>query len=161
MRLLRLLLALGLSTALLAACGDGEDAPDPSAAVPMSPTPSVPTATPSPAVEPSSTGEDDPRAIALVLGLCSVEADLAADDVESAEATFEDEVHDPLHEIGDEVEEVDRGTAADLLEAKQRVESGFAEPAPAAELTAEVEVLLEATWAALEALGLGAPACPA
>ena len=134
----RVVLALALCLTLLAACGSE----------------GTPEATPSPA-------SGDLGKTELVLGLCAVQGSLEAGDVEGAEVTFEDEVHEPLHELADEAESADREAAADLLEAKQRVEAGFAASTPASELTADVAALLAATSAAMETLGLQAPACPA
>lgn len=97
----------------------------------------------------------------LVLGLCAVQIALEAGDVEGAEATFANEVHEPLHGLADDAEGADREVAADLLESKQRVEAGFADSASAAALARDLAALLDATRAVVEALDVGAPACPA
>jgi hypothetical protein len=55
----------------------------------------------------------------------------------------------------------DREATAGLLEAKQRVEADLAETELPQDFAADVEALIEATRAALGAIGLEAPACPA
>ena len=97
----------------------------------------------------------------LVLGLCAVQSALETGDVDGAEATFADEVHEPLHGLADDAEGADRKAAAGLLESKQRVEAGFAGSASATALARDLTALLDATRAVIEALELSAPACPA
>jgi len=160
-RTLHVLIMLTLSASLLAACGAGEEpTATPSPAAPSPVESASPLRSPSPEASPPPVVEDG-RAGGLVLGLCAVERALEAGDVDGAEVTFEDEVHEPLHELADDTEGVDRGAAADVLEAKQRVEAVFAGPAPATELARDVATLLHATRVALQALGLEAPACSA
>lgn len=132
---------LGLAL-LAAACGsdgsDGEDA----------------TAVPSGALGPVT-----PEAAAeAVRGLCDV---AGATDRDDAEATFLDRSHDTLHVIAAATEVRDRGAAADLLEAKQRVESDLAGGELPAGFASDVRALIGATRAALDAIGLDAPSCPA
>jgi len=55
----------------------------------------------------------------------------------------------------------DRGAAADLLEAKQRVEADLAGADLPPEFADHVGALLDATGAALDTIGLDAPDCPA
>jgi hypothetical protein len=93
-----------------------------------------------------------------VRGLCALEP--ATDRVE-AEATFLDRSHATLHVIAAATEVRDRSTAADLLEAKQRVEADLAGDELPPGFAADVRALIDATGAALEAIGLEAPACPA
>ena len=93
-----------------------------------------------------------------VRGLCALER--ATDRVE-AEATFLDRSHETLHVIAAATEVRDREAAAGLLETKQRVEADLAETELPPDFAADVEALIEATRAAIDAIGLEAPACPA
>lgn len=92
-----------------------------------------------------------------ILGLCQL---VEAVDRTSAEAAFADRSHQTLHVIAAATEVFDRGTAADLLEAKQVVESDLTEPVLSEGFAGDVEALLRATRGALGAIGLQAPACP-
>jgi hypothetical protein len=92
-----------------------------------------------------------------VLGLCASVGSLDDDPV-GAEEAFTDRSHDELHVIAAALQEVDREAAADLLEAKQRVEAGFAGPdGPSAE---EMESLIAATRVGLDVLSIETPSCP-
>ena len=93
-----------------------------------------------------------------VRGLCDLES---AMDRAEAEATFLDRSHETLHVIAAATEVRDRSAAAELLEAKQRVEADLAGADLPPDFDADVETLIQATRAALEAIGLDAPACPA
>lgn len=97
-------------------------------------------------------------AAGAVRGLCDLES--VTDRIE-AEATFLDRSHATLHVIAAAAEVRDRGAAADLLEAKQRVEADLADADLPPDFAGDVGALIEATRAALEAIGLDAPACPA
>ena len=107
----------------------------------------------SPTVEETSTGPADSEYFA---SLCAVLDDATAGDIEAANAGFD---HGPLHELAEQVTEIDRGVAADLLQAKEAVESALADsttdPAEAAALVSE---LTDATLAAYEAAGQPVPA---
>lgn len=92
-----------------------------------------------------------------VLGLCEL-AD--ATDAARAEATFLDRSHAMLHVIAAATEVRDRAVAATLLEAKQLVEADLAGDGLPSGFRAGVETLIEATRAALDAIGLAAPTCP-
>jgi hypothetical protein len=131
----RRLIALAFVPALLAAACSGSDEPEPS-----SPTGPVARA-------------DTDRA---VNGLCELagETDLA-----TANARFQDQAHRTLHAVAAEAERVDRAVSAALLETKQRVEADLAEPDLPAGFADDVEALLVALRAALETIGLPAPAC--
>ena len=96
-------------------------------------------------------------AAGAVRGLCDL---ASATDRAEAEATFLDRSHETLHVIAAATEVRDRGAAAGLLETKQRVEADLAGDLPP-EFAADVEALIEATRAALDAIGLDAPACAA
>ena len=111
-----------------------------------------------PSVPPSGAlGPVTPEAAArTVLGLCDLRS---ATDRAEAEATFLDRSHETLHVIAAATEVRDRGAAADLLEAKQRVEAGLADPDLPPGFAADVEALIEATRAALDAIGLDALTC--
>lgn len=138
----RLLVSTLLALALVvAACGsDGGGNEDPSVA-------------PSGALGPV-TAE---AATAAVRGLCDLESATVRAE---AEATFLDRSHETLHVIAAAAEVRDRGAAADLLEAKQRVEADLLGADLPPEFAADVGALIDATRAALDAIGLDAPACP-
>jgi hypothetical protein len=105
-------------------------------------------------------GADGPE-IAALLALCSARDAAFADDVAVAEAAFEDEAHETLHHLAEEVEGIERAAAAALLRAKSDVEADFVEDAPdAAAVQGHVEALLDAMRDALEVVGIPAPACP-
>jgi hypothetical protein len=105
-----------------------------------------------PTVEETSTVAADNEHFA---SLCAVLDDTNAGDLPAASAGFD---HGPLHELADQVTDIDRGIAADLLEAKEAVESALADdttdPAEAAVLVAE---LTDATRAAYAAAGDAVP----
>lgn len=95
------------------------------------------------------------------LSLCSVAASVTAEDLAGAEATFEDDVHETLHELADRLETTDRAASAALLQAKSKVEADFLGDAPdPAGLRTDVEALLTAMAGALAAVGLETPGCP-
>ena len=99
-------------------------------------------------------------ASAAVLGLCEVRTTLGSS-VTEANAIFDDRVHEELHIIAAATQTQDVDAAATLLEAKERVEADFAHDAAAPAMRADVDALLGATRAALSAIGLDTPACPA
>lgn len=136
-------LALGLLVALpLQGCGGAGATP---------PTAGSPTA-----------GPPTRRATEAYLALCEMSAQVEAGDLDRAEATFHDEIHEALHELADRLKTTDRAASAALLVAKARVEEDLArEPTDGAALARDVEVLLGAMRDALEAAGDPAPACPA
>jgi len=128
--------------ALLAACG-GSAATSPS---------SSPTTSSSTALVPE---------VRAFLSLCSVAADVAAEDLAGAEAAFQDEVHETLHELADRLGSTDRAVSAALLQAKSKVEADLLEDAPdSARLGTDVGGLLAAMADALGAVGLDVPECP-
>ena len=57
--------------------------------------------------------------------LCEVLQQATDGDLAAAHTTFVDDVHGPLHDLAGDAAEVDRPASARLLEAKERVESGF------------------------------------
>jgi hypothetical protein len=132
-------LVLVLGCSLTACSGDGGAEPTPS------PLPS------------GSLGVVTPEAaVSAVQGLCGVRE---APDASAAKATFYDRTHDELHVIAAATEEQDRSAAASLLEAMQRVEAELEHPPLPGGFSADVDALVGTTRAALEAIGLDAPAC--
>lgn len=93
-----------------------------------------------------------------VLGLCEL---TDATGAAQAEATFLDRSHQTLHVIAAATEARDRAAAASLLEAKQVVEADLSERDLPSGFGEDVGRLIEATRAALAAIGLDARACPA
>jgi|SRR5688500_3311914 len=77
---------------------------------------------------------------------------------DEARALFFDRAHGPLHVLADEVADQDRGTAADLLEAKQEVESMLDSEA-GADLNRSFGRLVDATVAAVGVLDVEVEAC--
>jgi len=107
---------------------------------------------------PSATTAPEVRAF---LSLCSMSSEVAGDDVAAAEATFQDEVHETLHELADRLGSTDRATAAAVLEATSRVEADLVETTPdPARLSEDVAGLVTAMGDALAAAGFEAPPCP-
>ena len=107
-----------------------------------------------------SAAAEDPETQAY-LALCSARDAASAGDAPAAEAAFQDEAHETLHHLAEEVEGADRAAAAALLRAKSDVEAVFAEEAPDPVIVGEhVDALLAAMADALEVVGTAAPACP-
>lgn len=107
----------------------------------------------------SSATDDAPTYVDVVAALCSARDAAAAADLEAAEASFYGDAHEPLHELAAATAEVDRSAAADLLRAKEAVESALAGSVPAPVTTERLDALVEATRAATVALGHPAPGC--
>ena len=96
-------------------------------------------------------------------GLCDAQVLAAESNVPDAAGVFDAEVHGFLHELAAVVRGTDRAAAAELLEAKQRVERIFEDPVRA-EAQAVVILLSElqrALAGAAEAAGLPRPLCRA
>ncbi|MGH9245357.1 MAG: hypothetical protein ACRD29_13770 [Acidimicrobiales bacterium] len=131
-------MALAVSVvALLGACGDDSDAVNPSPA------------------------ESEPRDLSaeadgVVAGLCRARRQ-ASTDTEEARATFFDTAHDALHTLARELGSVDRGAAADVPQAKQRVEADLTSADPA--LQPDLDALVEATVTGFAALGMTVAGC--
>lgn len=138
-RFISTLLAFALLVAACGSEGEGNDDPSPLPSGALGP------------VTPEAADE-------AVRGLCDLRT---ATDRAEAEATFLDRSHETLHVIAAATEERDRNAAADLLEAKQRVEADLAGADLPSDFAADVGALIEATRAALEAIEPDAPACPA
>lgn len=79
-------------------------------------------------------------------------------DREGAETIFEDRAHPRLHDIARDTEQEDRAAAAELLQAKNRVEENL--KSGEGDLTADLGRLLDASRKALEVLELDPPGCP-
>jgi hypothetical protein len=86
-------------------------------------------------------------------GLCATLRAATDDDVVEARTIFYDQSHDGLHALAARAAETDRGAAARLLEAKQRVEVLLDGTPRPAELAAAVDRLTHATAGAAEAVG--------
>lgn len=95
-------------------------------------------------------GESGATVPSVLAAVCDA---AGGNDVVEAEAAFA-RAHDGLHTLARELQDVDRrDVAADLLEAKQRVEAAFAnEPVPD-DLSGRVDALVDATAEALAATG--------
>ncbi len=74
-----------------------------------------------------------------------------------ARSLFFDRSHDALHTVARDLEEVDRAQVAELLQAKERVESGLDAPAPS--LPDDLARLADVYRAALGRLAIEAPPC--
>jgi hypothetical protein len=92
-----------------------------------------------------------------VLGLCEL---ASTTDALDAEATFLDRSHATLHAIAAAAEAPDPASVTALLVAKQRVEAALARDDLPPRFRRDVVGLIDATRAALDALGLEGPACP-
>jgi hypothetical protein len=160
------LIALALAVTAAACGGPG---PAPATTTPTrSPTPAVTTTTPaSPTATSPSPGEghgshEGGPELDAYLALCEVSSQVEAGDLERAEATFHDEVHEALHELAERLETTDRAASAALLVAKARVEEDLErDPIDAGALAKDVRGLLRAMADALAAAGDPPPACPA
>lgn len=87
--------------------------------------------------------------------ICTALDAALAGDVDAARASFD---HGPLHELADAAIEVDRATAARLLQAKEAVERDLAdEGLPADQVADDLRTLVDATNAAVAAIGEAAP----
>lgn len=112
----------------------------------------------SPSTAPSATIVPEVRAF---LSLCSMRADVAGEDVTGAAATFQDDVHDALHELAARVEPTDRASAAAVLEATSKVEADLGGTSPdLARLGTDVDGLIASMRDALDVVAIHAPGCP-
>lgn len=94
-------------------------------------------------------------------GLCESRAVAEAGDVQGASDVFQARAHAELHALADRLSSTDREAAARLLEAKQRVEAAFADPATASPpaVAGVISALELEVQNAAESLGLPRPAC--
>jgi len=88
-----------------------------------------------------------PRFSRAFEGLC--QAREQARDAESARAVFFDESHQALHELAINLQDTDRAAAAELLEAKARVEATFDRPATSSLRKEMLDDLIEVAQAGL------------
>ncbi|MEX2422311.1 MAG: hypothetical protein WD670_10905 [Actinomycetota bacterium] len=94
----------------------------------------------------------------MVEGLCEMSGEIRGD-VVSGRTVFYDRVHERLHAIAAEAQEVDAVAAGSLLEAKQLVEADLEEPAAPAGYEEHVHNLLLVTQDAVVLIGLNDPGC--
>jgi len=81
----------------------------------------------------------------------------AADQPDAARRLFYDRSHEALHTVARGLSDVDRAQAAELLQAKEKVESEL--PDPPATLRADLLALADAYRRGLGRLAIAAPAC--
>jgi hypothetical protein len=87
--------------------------------------------------------------------VCVARDAAVAGDIDTARTSFD---HGPLHELADAALDVDRAVAAQLLEAKEAVESDLADQTtPAGQVADDLEALVRMTTAALVATGAPTP----
>lgn len=148
-----------LALALSACGGSSQVSQEPSVASSTGPPAAVnPTASPSEGHGSHESGS----AVQAYLALCDMVGQVAAGDLDRAEATFDDEIHEAVHELAGELETTDREASAALLVAKAKVEADLEQQPPdASALDPDVRALQRAMAAALEAAGTPPPACPA
>lgn len=97
------------------------------------------------------------RLVDASAGLCQAKA-VAATDPEAARATFYDRSHTALHTVARGLEPVDRALAAQLLEAKGKVEAEL-EAIPPNPSPADLGALDDVYRAGLGRLAISAPPC--
>lgn len=93
----------------------------------------------------AASAEADPSYSAAVAGLCEAREMLVDGDPVGAREAFYDNSHVALHEIADRLSAEDRAAAAELLEAKQAVESGLDAEEGSEQLQADLDSLIIAT----------------
>ena len=93
----------------------------------------------------------------VMAGLCKA-AEQSAVDAKAAEEDFV-RVHSDLHTVARALQVDERGAAADLLKAKQKVEDDFRRLARPAELTPDLRRLITATEAGLALLEVTVTPC--
>lgn len=96
--------------------------------------------------EPQAAPPEEPRLRGASQGLCDAAALASEGRVGEAGEVFDAETHDYLHELAGMLQEVDPAAAAELLEAKQRVESALADGDDAAgteDLLAKLQLALQ------------------
>ncbi len=142
-----LLIAVATAASLASCASTGGPAASPTSSTPSGPSGSLGVVT-----------QED--AAAAIEGLCRVRETFGSDPAGAA-STFENDVHQELHVIAAATETVDRTAAGALLQTKERVESDLAEDLLPTSFGADVDALIAATSRALQAIGLGAPACGA
>jgi hypothetical protein len=88
-------------------------------------------------------------------GLCDAQVLISDGKISEAADVFEDRTHAYLHELAEEVQDVDRAIAAELLEAKERLEVALdapqaSDPAAVAVSIAELQRALADAAAAVD-----------
>ena len=111
----------------------------------------------SPPSPPSRVSEQ--TAGSLASGLCSAIESVSQGDSVGAAELFTNDVHGPLHELAAEVEATDRAVAADVLIAKNIVETDIDSDVEDAELARDLRTLFESVKAGQESLGQEIPTC--
>jgi len=96
--------------------------------------------------------------VSAVAGLCLARSQ-AEGDRGSVRGTFYDRSHEPLHTIARQLETVDRGLAARLLEAKEKVEVDVNAQPPASALAVDLDQLVDVTRQGLAKLSVVAGPC--
>ena len=109
--------------------------------------------------QPSSAEGDTGAYKNLVSDLCAAIESTEEDDEDGPRRIFEDEIHSPLHELAAEVEAVDREAAANLLVAKNNVETAFDSRAPRDSAETELAALADSVSVALTAIGVDNSGC--
>lgn len=114
--------------------------------------------------EPAGSAGDDPAASPLAAafqGLCEAETLAESGDAEAAADVFLSRSHGYIHELADRLSTLDRVAAAELLEAKQRLEAPFRDPASSdpSEVSALVADLQREVAEGAEVVGMPRPAC--
>jgi len=94
----------------------------------------------------------------VVEGLCEMSGEIRGD-VESGRTVFYDRVHERLHAIAAEAQEVDAVAAGSMLEAKQLVEADLEAAAAPAGYEEHVDSLLVVAQDAVVLIGLDDPGC--
>ena len=148
-------MVVGLMTS---ACGEKDSDDTPSVA-------SSTTSTTATTTSATITVAGEPVAVSLltdaVSALCDVRSRAGAGDRAGAAATFFDRSHDPLHTLARGLEDLDRASAARLLEAKQEVEGDLDDESDPGLLAAAVTELHTSAAGGLSRLGIEVPACAA
>ena len=108
-------------------------------------------ATPSPQIDSDDAG--------LPAGLCSAVEAASQGDVAGAARAFRDEVHGPLHDLAGDVADMDRAAAADVLVAKNVVETDIESDVRASRLARDLRTLLESVKRGYDTLDEAVGAC--
>jgi hypothetical protein len=106
-------------------------------------------------------GDREARLRRASQGLCDAQVHAFEANVRRAAEVFDAESHAFLHELAADLEDVDRAAAADLLEAKQRVERALQDSARSdpQEVVTLIAGLQRTLADAAEAAGLPTPLC--
>ncbi|HEX2024850.1 MAG TPA: hypothetical protein VHH92_00485 [Actinomycetota bacterium] len=104
-------------------------------------------------------GADADRLQTASQGLCDAQVEASRGRLRDARAIFDAETHDYLHALAARLQQTDRAAAAELLEAKQRVEAAFRSARDPTGLHELLVALQRELGDAAEAAGLPAPLC--